>query len=100
MKSLNFLKENGVDVDKSLELFGDSTTYNETIGELLVGIHTKINQLIKFMKERDLSNYAITVHSMKSDARYFGFTALGDMAYEHEMKSKVGRLLFYSKSHK
>jgi len=90
MKSLNFLKENGVDVDKSLELFGDSTTYNETIGELLVGINTKINQLIKFMKERDLANYAITVHSMKSDARYFGFTTLGDMAYEHEMKSKAG----------
>lgn len=90
MKSINFLKENGVDVDKSLELFGDSATYNETIGELLIGIHSKINQLIKFMNDRDLTNYAITVHSMKSDARYFGFTALGDMAYEHEMKSKAG----------
>ena len=90
MKNINFLKENGVDIDKSLELFGDSTTYNETIGELLIGIHTKINQLIKFMHDRDLSNYAITVHSMKSDARYFGFTTLGDMAYEHEMKSKAG----------
>lgn len=90
MKSINFLKENGVDVDKSLELFGDSATYNETIGELLIGIHSKINQLIKFMNDRDLTNYAVTVHSMKSDARYFGFTALGDMAYEHEMKSKAG----------
>ena len=42
------------------------------------------------MNNKDLSNYAIYVHSLKSDARYFGFTKLADMAYEHEMKSKDG----------
>ncbi len=90
MKDIKFLEENGVDINKSLELFGDSATYNETIGEFLVGIHTKINQLIQFMNEQDLANYAITVHSMKSDAKYFGFMSLADMAYEHELKSKAG----------
>ena len=90
MKDIKFLEENGVDIKKSLELFGNSNTYNETIGEFLVGIHTKINQLIKFMNNKDMSNYAIYVHSLKSDARYFGFTKLADMAYEHELKSKEG----------
>ncbi len=90
MKDIKFLEQNGVDIQKSLELFGDVDTYNETIGEFLVGIHTKINKLIEHMKNQDLPNYAIVVHSMKSDARYFGFTVLGDMAYEHEMKSKAG----------
>ena len=90
MRDIKFLEKNGVDINKSLELFGDSNTYNETIGEFLVGIHTKINQLIKFMNNKDLSNYAIYVHSLKSDAKYFGFTKLADMAYEHEMKSKDG----------
>jgi len=90
MRDIKFLEDNGVDIHKSLELFGDIDTYNETIGEFLVGIHTKINQLIEQMKNQDLVNYAITVHSMKSDARYFGFMTLGDMAYEHEMKSKAG----------
>ena len=76
----------------------DANTYNETIGEFLVGIHTKINELIKFMNNSDLANYAIYVHSLKSDAKYFGFTKLAEMAYEHEMKSKAGDL-YYVTSH-
>ena len=96
MRDIKFLEKNGVDINKSLELFGDSNTYNETIGEFLVGIHTKINQLIKCMNGKDLTNYAIYVHSMKSDARYFGFTKLADMAYEHELKSKDGDFSYVS----
>lgn len=96
MRDIKFLEDNGVDIKKSLELFGDSNTYNETIGEFLVGIHTKINQLIKFLNGKDMANYAIYVHSMKSDAKYFGFTKLADMAYEHEMKSKEGDFSYIS----
>lgn len=90
MRDIHFLEENGVDIPKSLELFGDADTYNETIGEFLVGIHTKINQLIQQMNNKDFVNYSVTVHSMKSDAKTFGFTALADVAYEHELKSKAG----------
>ena len=98
MKDIQFLKDKNIDIDKSLELFGDINTYNDTIGEFLVGIHTKIKQLISFMENSDLANYAITVHSMKSDAKYFGFTKLADIAYEHELKSKAGDL-FYVTNH-
>ena len=35
-----------------------------------------------------MPNYAIYVHSLKSDCKYFGFTTLANIAYEHEMKSK------------
>ena len=96
MRDIKYLEQNGVDINKSLELFGDVNTYNDTIGEFLVGIHTKINELIKFMNNNDLSNYAIYVHSLKSDAKYFGFTKLADLAYEHEMKSKAGDMYYVS----
>ena len=43
MKSIDFLKEKGVSIEDSLNLFGDVETYNATIGELLVGIHQKSN---------------------------------------------------------
>ena len=43
MKSIKFLEDNGVNIKRSLELFGDSVTYIETIGEFLVVIHDKIN---------------------------------------------------------
>ena len=98
MKSISFLEERGVNIKKSLELFGNEETYNETIGEFLVGIHSKINELIKLLNNKDLANYAITVHSLKSDCKYFGFLTLADMAYEHEMKSKAGDI-YYLNSH-
>lgn len=98
MKDIKFLEENGVDIKRSLEIFGDIETYNETISEFLVGIHTKITQLIKYMENKDLQNYAIYVHSMKSDAKNFGFTKLADIASEHEQKSKAGDY-YYVASH-
>lgn len=98
MKDIEFLEKNGIDINKSLEIFGDINTYNETIGEFLLDAHSKINELIKFMNNKNLSNYSICVHSLKSDAKYFGFTKLAEMAYEHEMKSKSGDL-YYVTSH-
>ena len=96
MKSIEYLKSHGVDIDKSLELFGDINTYNETLGEFLVDIHTKINELITYMQNKDLSSYTTAVHSMKSDAKYFGFTALAEMSLLHEQKSKEGDYSFIS----
>ena len=66
MKDIHFLEENGVDIPKSLELFGDADTYNETIGEFLVGIHTKINQLIQQMNNKDFVNICSFWHSFYS----------------------------------
>lgn len=94
MKNIKFLEDNGVDIKQSLDLFGDYETYNETIGEFLVGIHNKINKLINFMQNQDMANYAIYAHSMKSDAAYFGFTKLSEMAKEHELHSKAGDMYF------
>ena len=48
MKSINFLKQKGIDVDKSLEIFGDIETYNNTIGEFLGGIADKLNNALAF----------------------------------------------------
>ena len=88
MKDIEFLKSNGVDIDKSLEIFGDINTYNDTIGEFLTGIDSKIKKLAKYKNNNDMQNYAIFVHSLKSDAKYFGFTALADVAYAQELKAK------------
>ena len=88
MRNINFLTSKGVLIDESLNLFGDIETYNATIGEFLVGIHHKIKSLITFLENRDMNNYSIYAHSMKSDAYNFGFKKLGDLAFDHEMKSK------------
>ena len=94
MKSPEFLTSRGVDLQKSLELFGNIDTYNDTVGEFIVGTAGKANKLKDYMAAKDLANYAIYVHSLKSDAKYFGFTKLAEIAYEHEMKSKAGDLYY------
>lgn len=93
-KDVDILTNNGVDVKKSLELFGDINTYNETLGELLTALKEKIPQLENYRKIGDMANYAILVHSLKSDARYFGFMDLGEIAYQHELKSKDNDISF------
>ncbi|MBR4693278.1 MAG: response regulator [Bacilli bacterium] len=94
MKDIHFLESKGIDVKSSLELFGDESKYTEKLGEFLVGIHTKIKQLIVFMQKPDMPNYSNCVRSMKNDARFFGFNKLADMAAEHEEKSMVGDLYY------
>ena len=94
MKSPEFLISRGVDIQKSLELFGDIETYNDTIGDFIVGAANKTNKLKEYMAVKDLANYAIYVHSLKSDAKYFGFTKLAEVTYEHELKSKSGDILY------
>ena len=98
MRSVEYLKNNGVDIDKSLELFGDMGTYNETVGEFLVGIPEKINKLTKYLDNKDVNNFTIFVHSIKSDAKYFGFMKLSNMALEFEEHGKVGDI-FYLTEH-
>ena len=81
MKDISYLKEHGVDVNSSLELFGDIDTYNETLIEFKNGIDGKLEQIDKFFKDQDMPNYAIYVHSLKSDCKYFGFLKLAEIAY-------------------
>lgn len=82
----NYLIQNGVDVTKSLELFGDINTYNEIVGEFLVSAKEKQAKLQQYKDEKDMANYTIYIHSLKSDAKYFGFTKLATMAEEQEQK--------------
>lgn len=99
MKDVNYLISNGVNVEKSLELFGDMETYNDTLGEFLVGVHEKLNQIKEYKESGDMANYAILVHSLKSDARYFGFEKLAELSYQHEMESKANNIYFITENY-
>ena len=77
-----------VDVEKSLELFGDMEMYDDTLNEFLNGVNEKLEKIKAYKEASDMANYAILVHSLKSDARYLGFTKLAELAYNHELKSK------------
>ena len=84
----SFLEENGVSVEAGLELLGDMDMYNETMNDFLSEINEKMPKVIEYKNSGDMPNYAILVHSIKSDSKYLGFTHLAELAYNHEMKSK------------
>lgn len=94
MKDINLLTSNGIDVQKSLELFGDMAVYDETLEEFLNGVNDKLANLKKYKEASDMANYAIFAHSLKSDARYLGFTKLAELALEHEMQGKANNAGF------
>lgn len=94
MRDVKKLKENGVNVDKSLELFGDMEMYDATLVDFLEGVNEKLEKLEHCKETADMINYAIYVHSLKSDARYLGFEKLQELAYEQEMKSKANDIMF------
>ena len=94
MKDVNFLINNGVNVQKSLELFGDMETYNDTLETFLTDVEDKLSKIKTYKEIADMANYAILVHSLKSDARYFGFEKLADLAYQHEMESKTNNMYY------
>ncbi len=94
MFDTQLLINNGVDLNKSLELFGDIATYNDNLDEFLDGVEKGLNNLAKYKENADMANYAIIVHSIKSDAKYFGFTHLAELAYNHEIKSKENDMYY------
>ena len=85
----NYLMSNGIDYKKGLELLGDIDTYNDMLSDWFKECHQKFEDMKLNKIKHDMSNYAIQVHALKSDSKYFGFDKLAEMSYEHEMKSKA-----------
>ena len=84
----DYLRSHGVDIDHALDLLGDMEMYNMTLHDYLEEIDGKVEQLKKYLDVHDMPNYAILVHSIKSDAKYLGFMTYADICYQHELKSK------------
>lgn len=94
MRDKTLLINNGIDINKSLELFGDMEMYDETLSEFLESVDDKVNSLTLYKENSDMHNYAILAHSLKSDARYLGFTKLAELSLQHEIAGKDNNVDF------
>ena len=83
-----YLEDNGVDVNHALELLGDMDMYNMTINDFMAEVESKWARINEYKNTNNMPDYAIEVHSLKSDCKYLGFMTLADIAYQHELKSK------------
>ncbi len=94
MKDVNLLINRGVNIEKSLELLGDIETYNEILIDFLNAINEKMAKIKLYKESHNMNDYAILVHSLKSDSRYLGFDKLANIAYQHELESKANNINF------
>ena len=97
---ISYLKNNGVDLDKSLELLGDIEMFNTTLKDFFDTALEKWEKIVKYKENIDLDNYSIMVHSLKSDSKYLGFIKFSELAYEHELKSKDRDISFINRHFK
>ena len=88
MDKKEFLISRGVDAETAIENMMGIEIYDEMINDYIDSLPSDYNKLVQYKNNNDMPNYAIQVHAMKSNARSFGFMKLGEIAYEHEMKSK------------
>ena len=100
MVNENYLIENGVDLKSALELLGDISFYNQTLESYIEENKTRVPNLEKYREECNMPEYAILVHSLKSDAKYLGFNELADIAYEHEVASKANDMATVNNKYK
>ena len=56
MRDVTLLTSNGVNVAKSLELFGDMTTYDSTLSDFLADINEKENKIKRTIHKNTRSN--------------------------------------------
>lgn len=90
MKNVKTLLDNDIDFYTSLELLGDAEMYDETLEDFYEEIDNSIEKLKKFYDQKNLSDYSIVAHDLKSNSKYLGFKNLAEMAYNHELMSKSG----------
>lgn len=85
---MEYLREFGIDIEKSLELLGDMETYNEILEDFYSELDDKISNLEEYKNNSDMENYSILVHALKGECKYLGFNELADICYNHQLKSE------------
>ena len=93
MKDVNLLTSNGINVEKSLELFGTMEKYDMTVGVFLETIEGNVAKLKAHKEVGEMAQYARIAHSIKSEAQYFCFEDLAKLALKHELAGKANNIL-------
>lgn len=108
---LNKLREvEGVDADAALSASGDCETLKSVIQNFYMSIDEKAEAIKKCAQDKDIKNYTVFTHALKSSARLIGATELsekarhleecGDKRDEDEIEKKTEELLSLYLSYK
>lgn len=84
------LEENGISVTEGISYTGGSEKYVSALQRYFRRYESNKKALEDFLSAGDMENYSIKVHSLKSNSRMIGASALGDAFEELELAAKEG----------
>lgn len=89
------LKE--VDVQAGINNCGDIETYEQVVTDFYNSIDRNADAIESYLNEKDIRNYTVLVHALKSSARLIGALELSEMAAYLEDMGNIGNCAEISK---
>ncbi len=81
----------GIDTNKAITNCGSLETFTELLRDVYHLIDEKSNLVETYIKENDIKNYTILVHSLKTTCRTMGAAELGEQFFTLEKLGKENR---------
>lgn len=78
---------------------GDKDFYIELLTSFVDGANSKESELGNFFEKKDMKNYGIVVHALKSTAKMIGANSLSDNAKQAEAAAKADNLDYITAHH-
>ena len=83
------LKERGINVDTALGyMMQDEQLYREMLETFIGDTGSRKEEISRFYAEKNLKDYQIRVHALKSASRNVGADVLAELAFEQEMAAE------------
>ncbi len=86
------LKLNGIDIESAIVRCGSPEVARDVMEDFKLAIDEKSNLIEKYFVEKNIKNYTIYVHGLKSSARAIGAIELADMAEHLEECGNAGNI--------
>ena len=97
---MDFLRDNGIDIDSAIEILGDIETVDEIMDDFLVEMDERLPLMEDYKNNNDMENYAILVHAIKGDSKYLGFTKLAELSFNHQVKAEENNISYINDNYK
>lgn len=82
----------GIDIEKAIKNSGSQELFVELLGDVYKAIDEKSSLVETYLQEKDLRNYTILVHALKSTCRMIGAMDLGESFFTLEKLGKENDL--------
>ncbi len=82
----------GIDIDKAIRNSGSEQLFTELLGDVYKILDDKCNLIETYLDERNIQNYTVEVHALKTTCRMIGAIDLGEDFYTLEKLGKENNL--------